>query len=119
MDDRRTISLALGAGECRQLLVEAGSSVLVVSGKVLLRSPAAWLAETVQLPERLLESEQVALVENTGWIDLLAREAGQLVLIPPDAVSLWRKVGLCLEAMFAERNGPMDEASVDAPDGAG
>ena len=39
MEDRRTIPLSLGAGETRRLLLEAGSTVLVLSGQLVWRDP--------------------------------------------------------------------------------
>lgn len=111
MDDRRTISLALGPGERRQMLVEAGSTVLVVSGRISLRQPACWLAETSHLPDSRLVPEQVQVIESGGWIELQAAEGGQVVLIPPDMLSLWRKVGRCLDAMLSSKlGGPTERA---------
>lgn len=106
MEDRRTMSLALGAGQSQQILVEAGSTVLVVAGRAVLRSTLLWLAENVVAPEQVCETEQAWVAETAGWIQIAAQCPTQIVVIPPDAVSLWSRVGRCLEAVFGASGGP-------------
>ena len=91
MDDRRTISMALAQGERRQVLLEAGSTVLVLAGRVALREPLAWLAEQVVASECRLEAEQAWVAERGGWVDLAALAGVRLVVLPAESVSLWRR----------------------------
>lgn len=100
MEDRRTMSLALQPGESRQLLLEAGCTVLVLEGKLRLRSPAAWLAEQVLIAERTVVAESAWCAEVDGWLEMSALEASRLVVLGADSLSLWRQVGRCLEALF-------------------
>lgn len=100
MDDRRTINMALAQGERRQVLLEAGSTVLVLAGRVVLGEPMAWLAEHALTPECRLEAEQAWVAERGGWVDLAAIATARIIVLPPDAVSIWRQVGRCLETLF-------------------
>lgn len=100
MEDRRTMNLNLQQDESRQLLLEAGSTLLVLGGRLGLRQPAAWLAEQVVSREVLLEAEEAWVAEEGGWVDLVARKSTQVVIIPPDGIALWRRVGRCLEALI-------------------
>lgn len=100
MEDRRTMSLALQQGETRQLLLEAGCTVLVVAGRLRLRQPAAWLAEHLLRGEQVVTAEQAWLAEAGGWVDLEALESTRLVVMPAEGIALWRQVGRCLESLF-------------------
>ena len=100
MEDCRIMNLALGSGESRQLLLEAGSTVLVLEGQLVLRRPLLWLAENIVAPELSLGAEQVWVAEQGGWVDLLAKGRVNVVIVPPNGVSLWRQVGRCLDALF-------------------
>lgn len=106
MEDRRTMSLALDAGQSQQILIEAGSTVLVVAGRAVLRGTLGWLAENVVASEQVYETEQAWVAETTGWFQIAAQCSTQIVVIPPDAVSLWSRVGRCLEAIFGAGGGP-------------
>ena len=99
MEDRRTMSLALAQGELRQLLLEEGSTLLVVSGRLAVTSPPLWVAESMMSPRRVVEPEAVWIAEPGGWVELQALQATQLVVIAPGSVSLWRAVGRCLEGL--------------------
>lgn len=100
MEDRRTLNLAVGAGERRQLLLEAGSMVLVTSGEVSVGQTVDWLnGQAVRVAQRLV-SEEVWVAEAGGWIEILGSRAAQLAIIPPDRISFWRQVGGCLDAWF-------------------
>lgn len=103
MEDRRTMSLALQQGETRQLLLEAGSTVLVVAGRLRLRSPALWLAEQLVRGEQRIEAEQAWSAKAGGWVDMEALETSRLVVLPAEGIALWRQVGRCLEALFGTR----------------
>lgn len=100
MDDRRTMSLALAQGEQRQLLLEEESTLLVVSGRLGVSSPPLWLAESMLSPRLVVEPEAAWSAEQSGWVELHGLQATQLVVIPPGAISLWRNVGRCLEALI-------------------
>jgi hypothetical protein len=100
MDDRRTINMALAQGERRQVLVEAGSTVLALAGRVALGEAMAWLAEHAVAHECRLEAEQAWVAERGGWVDLAALATARIIVLPPDTVSIWQQVGRCLEAIF-------------------
>ncbi|RIX49444.1 MAG: hypothetical protein D3M94_00050 [Rhodocyclales bacterium GT-UBC] len=100
MEDRRTINLMMQQGEARQLLLETGSTLLVLGGRLELHLPSAWLAEQMVSRTVRLEAEQAWVAESGGWVDLLAAHTSQVVVIPPDGVALWRRVGRCLEALI-------------------
>lgn len=100
MEDRRTIPLTLKAGESRQLLLEYGSTVLVLEGRLLWREPPAWMADTVVACERGLGPEEVHRVERSGWTEFSASQAVQAVIIAPDSVAFWSQVGRCLGRLF-------------------
>ena len=110
MECRQMISLALGQGETRQMLVEAKTMVLVTKGSIALRTPLMSLAETVVAQALVLEAEQLSLIERGGWINLHALSATGVVLIPPEGVALWRQVGRCLEALFGTDKAKLTKA---------
>jgi hypothetical protein len=100
MDDRRTISLALQQGERRQILLETGTTVLVLAGRAVLHAPLAWLAENTIAPETVLDAEEAWVADCAGWIDLEANTKVRAVVLPPNSVSFWRQIGQCLESVF-------------------
>lgn len=100
MADRRLMKLALGKGESQRFLVDAGTTVLVVSGCLVLRGPLVWLAENMVAPEQRLGAEQSLVVSDGGWIDLLAGDGVELLLIPPESGLLWKQAVRCLGVLF-------------------
>jgi hypothetical protein len=100
MEDQRTISLALAAGEVRQLLVLPGTTLLVISGRLRLCRPPRWLAEHMVSAVESIGPEQVSVIEAETWIELSAIETARAVLIPPDSVPFWSQVGDCLQRLF-------------------
>ena len=100
MDDRRTMTLDLCRGEQRQLLLEAGSMVLVLAGPIGLRVQSGGTTESLFGQEFVLVDEQLQVIEANGWVILSAQQGGQVVLIPADRISLWQQVGRCLEGFF-------------------
>ena len=100
MDDRRTINMTLAQGERRQVLLEAGSTVLVLDGRLALREPMLWLAEQAMIRERELAPEQAWLADRGGWVDLAAVATVRLIILPPESVLFWRQVGRCLDTLF-------------------
>lgn len=101
MEDRRTMSLAMPSGARQRVLVEAGSTVLVVAGAVTLRSPLQWLAGNMLAREQMLGAEEVWVADASGWVELVASGASQAVIIPADSLSLWRQVGFRLQSLFS------------------
>lgn len=101
MEDRRTMSLALPSGARQQVLVEAGSTVLVAAGAVTLRGPLQWLAGNMLAREHVLGAEEVWVADTSGWVELVAKGATRAVIIPADSLSLWRQVGSRLQSLFA------------------
>ncbi|HEX5784872.1 MAG TPA: hypothetical protein VFY35_09120 [Burkholderiaceae bacterium] len=100
MVDQRLMKLVLGKSESQRVLVEARTTVLVVSGHLVLRGPLAWQAESVITQEHTLCAEESLLVEDGGWIDLRARDRVELMLLPPERSAFWRQVGRCLGKLF-------------------
>ncbi|GAB4089571.1 hypothetical protein [Hydrogenophaga soli] len=101
MVDQRLMKLVLGKSESQRVLVEARSTVLVVSGQLVLRGPLAWQAENMIALEHTLCAEESLLVEDGGWIDLRARDRVELMLLPPEPSAFWRQVGRCLGKLTA------------------
>lgn len=100
MDCRQTMKFTLVPGETRQVLVEAKTLVLLTEGRIALRAPLLWLAETMVAQETELMSERPWVIEQGGWVALRAISNSGIVLIPPEGVALWRQVGRCLDAFF-------------------
>lgn len=101
MEDRRTLSLVLGANERRQLLVESGTVLMVAEGDVVVGQSVDWVnGRPVQVVQRLL-GEDIWTVDAGGWIEVRAVREAQLVVIPPDRVSFWQLIGGRLEAWFS------------------
>ena len=73
MEDRRTIPLSLGAGETRRLLLEAGSTVMVLSGQLVWRDPLAWVAESIIANAQLLGSEEARVVARGALLGGVGR----------------------------------------------
>lgn len=96
-----TMRLALQQGETCKVVLEAGSTVLLLSGRAQLRMPPAWMAETTVHRACLLFAEEAWVAESSGSLDLLAIEELVAVILPAHGVSFWRRVGRCLERVFA------------------
>jgi hypothetical protein len=99
MEDRRMMRLAFGKGDTRRVLVEAGTTVLVLQGSASVRGPLQWLAETPVAPEQRLGVEQALTLEGGGWIDLMATEAAELLMLPPQGLQVWQRVVRRLERL--------------------
>lgn len=100
MKDRQMMRLALGKGDARRVLVEAGTTVLVLEGSASVRGPLQWLAETPVAAEQRLGSEQALTLESGGWIDLTATEAAELLMLPPQGLQVWQRVVRGLERLM-------------------
>lgn len=103
MEDRPVMNLALSCGESRQVLLEAGSAVLVMGGQLVVRCPMLWLAENILAPEVFLAAEQAWVAESGGWVTLQACGSTQFVVIPQNGISFWREVGRCLQSLFGSQ----------------
>lgn len=90
MKDRQMVSLTLARGELNRVLVESGTTLLVVSGSLLVRGPIRWLAESVVAPEARLGAEQTLVFCEGGWIDVVAGENLEVLLLRPEAAGLWQ-----------------------------
>lgn len=73
---------ALEPGQTLRVAVDAGSWVRVVEGKVQLLSPPAWLGETVFNASAELGAEDLHVVERGGWIEVVARSAARVQVLP-------------------------------------
>nr|MBL8410669.1 hypothetical protein [Dechloromonas sp.] len=100
-DDSGTIRLTLQQGEACQIVLDAGSTVLLLSGRVRLRMPLGWMAETAVYRECLVQAEEAWIAESSGSLQLVAVEGLVAVIFPAHGVSFWRRVGRCLESVFA------------------
>lgn len=92
MEDRQMMRLVLGKGDTHRVLVEAGTTVLVLEGSASVRGPLQWLAETPVAPEQRVGSEQALTLESGGWIDLMAFEAAELLVLPPQGLQIWQRM---------------------------
>lgn len=110
MESRQMMRLALGKGDSRRVLVEAGTTVLVLEGALTVRGPLRWLAENIVAPEQRLRPEQSLVIETGGWIDLTAVEVAELVVLPPDGVQVWQKVARCFERLLGHEGSNKPEA---------
>ena len=104
MKDRQMMRLALGKGEALRVLVEAGTTVLVLEGSASVRGPLQWLAETLVAPEQRLSLEQALTLESGGWSDLTAVEAAELLVLPPNGVQVWRRMVRGLERLVGAKS---------------
>jgi hypothetical protein len=100
MEDRQMMRLALGKGDVRRVLMDAGTTVLVLEGSASVRGPLQWLAENVVGAEQRLWAEQTFVIEIGGWIDLMAVEAAELLVLPPQGVQVWQRVVRGLERLL-------------------
>jgi hypothetical protein len=89
MESRQGQIVVLGATEVLRIWLESATTLLVASGRVVLRGPPDWLAETMVMPERHLATEGILLVPRAGWFELAASAGAQVVLIEPARKS-WR-----------------------------
>lgn len=103
MGDQQIMKIELAAGESRQILVEGGSTLLLLSGCAEVCSPFGWLAENIHQTRTQLDAESSVAVEQGGWIELSGRSAAQFVVLPPDTMPLWSSLVRSLEKMLANR----------------
>lgn len=89
MRTRGMIVMPLAKGEKQQVLVEAGSEVVVLAGSAILREPPLWLAESVLYRELEMHAEQRVCLDESGWIELVALSTCELMVLAPQRRSLW------------------------------
>lgn len=111
MEDRQTLALSLAAGEIRQLLLEAGSTVLVMDGRLSGREPPVWLAESVLTRKHELTAEEAWVVPCTGWVEFSADTDVVAVVIAPERAAFWSQVGLRLARLFGQAGKPRSSSS--------
>lgn len=81
MEAERAMGLKLGAGETLRVYLAAGSALLVTAGRVDVRGPGVWLAETLLVQERTLLAEQYWLADAAGWIELSAPQGARVMAL--------------------------------------
>lgn len=96
MENRRTLEVQLNAGEHRELLLDAGSMLITLTGDLAVRPPCQWLAEQVVTEMVQLTSECVWIADNGGWFEVNARSWAQFIVIPQDRIPVWHQVSQCL-----------------------
>lgn len=104
MEDRQTLRLRLPAGAKRELLVEAGSLILAIDGRITIAGQPRWLADQAVAVRQILEPEDSHRLADGGWYTLHAPDGAECVLIAPDSTRFWTRVGRCLERL-SQRTG--------------
>ncbi|MFO1345672.1 MAG: hypothetical protein U1E85_05180 [Rhodocyclaceae bacterium] len=100
-----SLSLLLASGQVQRVLVEAGSMLVVGKGTLRVCFPFATLAERLVAVEAPLAAEEACCLEAGGWIELLALEAAEVLILSPENTSLWRRLGRYLERSLARAGG--------------
>lgn len=91
-----SLQISLSSAEARDYLVEAGSLVLVVEGCVEMIDSPQWIADHYVALKRSLQPEIPFRIEVGGWIQLRAQGPSEIVLIAPQGLALWARIGDCL-----------------------
>lgn len=91
--------LSIGVGQMQRLLVDAGSTVVVLRGTLEVRYPFAWLAEHVVAPVVPLAEEEALVLESGGWVDLHAADGAEIVVMAPAALPLWQRLRSLFKAV--------------------
>ena len=86
------LPLSLVGGQVQRVLVEAGSSVVVVDGALTVRFPFAWLAERCMAQQLQVTAEQVYRFDEGGWVELVAHAAVEVVILPPEGRRRWQRL---------------------------
>jgi hypothetical protein len=97
MPDRQAAALTLARHETQRLHVAAATTVWVVSGRVLVRGPLQWLAETLLAPEQCLGPEQRLDLAAGGWIDLVGLSDARVAVLSRDRTMPWRWLARILD----------------------
>ena len=91
-----SLHISLCPAETRDYLVDAGSLILLVAGRVEMTDSPQWIAEHHVALKRSLRPEQPCRIEVGGWIRLRAEEPAEIILIAPQALVQWTRLGECL-----------------------
>lgn len=79
----------LRAGTTLRIPVRRGSTLFVRHGRILFRTPPYWLADTMLAPCMHLDAEDAQLIEISGWLEVTALEAAEILLISPQPGAGW------------------------------
>ncbi|MBI2307715.1 MAG: hypothetical protein HYU78_10485 [Rhodocyclales bacterium] len=109
------MTLVLAAGQVQRVLVEAGSMIMVTQGALTVRFPFAWLAENVVACETQVRADEARCLEQGGWIDLVASGSVEALLLPPDGVGLWTRVGQRVGQMLREAQASVRQPQQRSP----
>lgn len=81
-----TLNIQIERGERYDLLVEHGTGVFLLSGKITLHFGFAWLAEQAVASKQVLNTEQSLKIEVDGWITFVAHEDSNLFIFTPQGM---------------------------------
>ncbi|MBN9421296.1 MAG: hypothetical protein BGO63_12265 [Candidatus Accumulibacter sp. 66-26] len=73
----------LARGEILRMPAERGATVLVLDGRVALRTVPEWLAEHVLAPRLILCAGETQPVCVAGWLEIEALGDAQIVIVAP------------------------------------
>lgn len=114
--DRRAeapLVLSLAKGKGQRLLVEEGTSLVVMSGALRLCYPFAWLAERVVAPSVDLTANASFRLDAGGWIELRADADTELLLLPPEGGRLLQWLRRLVDGGLGGGNGRAVRAASD------
>ncbi|WP_233870825.1 hypothetical protein [Paraburkholderia adhaesiva] len=82
--------LTLPAGQALRQRMARGTVVHVESGRINVRLPFQWLAQTAWRPEHPMSAGNVLVIEASGWLEITG-EAQAVIEVRPPAASAWRR----------------------------
>ena len=82
MGDDRTQEIRLAAGASQRVQLLRGGAILVRRGRVLLRPPMEWLAESIVAAEVQLGDEDIYVAVGAGGVELMAIGSAEVAVIP-------------------------------------
>lgn len=85
--------LVLAAGQVQRVLVEGGSTLVIMQGVLTVRYPFAWLAQNIVALEARLAAEGAHCFREGGWVDLVASRDVEAMILPPETAGLWAALG--------------------------
>lgn len=109
------LALSLVRGQVQRVLVEAGSSVIVLEGALTLRFPFAWLAEHAVAPVLALGESEALSLSSGGWIDLHAADGAEVLILAPASQPLWQRLRRLVEAAGRMRRAEVPASAAAAP----
>lgn len=81
MSEQAPPVLRLARGTRQAVAVTAGTIILVRRGRITLREPLAWLAESCLRAEHHLTAEATYTVTTRGWAEIVALDSAEVALI--------------------------------------